>query len=525
MREKNSLSDWSESTLPTKRMINSEKIQKMARIAQTWNFGKQETNGKRKTSDSPLQQVMENIGSKNFPALGLDKTPEKGKFVMIKFEDEEKSIHDAHPIQLGQVLKQYFNGHSSQQKIKNALLVKTKDERQFETISKLKEDIYLTVGGHKKKVIFEEQKARNQSRGVVFDKGWNELSPDEIKLELQAEGFNIREVRQMVKKDINNDEKKTGTCVITFDCPEPPEKVKMCGIIYNVRKYYPNPLICSKCLEFGHIKAKCPSKNPICRKCGNEYEEGGSHQCGKVKCPNCKEDESHVPNGPDCGTMELEKLVVQYRVNNSLPYQQAREAVSRMIMQQSPGTALYSQVHPTTSQSSSQLSAYTTKSTPLQEIENELRTKSNELTEMKKLRMELEKVNRQLKEEYEHIIRLKHENEKLKRMIMGENLKSIETTGSDDVTTKRALSDGEDEYTGKLTKLTYTINNAKKQPPTDSEELSDTDFGIIAESFDKKAKEKAEAIKQKALNKFHDIKWYRKGESLTPVEVKLSSQT
>ena len=122
------------------------------------------------------------------------------------------------------------------------------------------------------------------------------MSELEIKDELIKEGYDVREVKHMKKKDANGMEIKTGGCIITFDNDELPDRIKLCGMSYRIRQYFPNPLVCGKCLKLGHIKAKCQSSFDICRKCGDTQE--GMHNCSSPVCPNCPVDENnHEPNG------------------------------------------------------------------------------------------------------------------------------------------------------------------------------------------------------------------------------------
>lgn len=179
----------------------NEQIQKMARIAMSWKMEqpKVKQSQERKTK-SKWEFFGINLTEKNFPSLGLEKHQRQtGKYVQIKLENA--NIHEAHPVQMGMLLKQYFSGHSEQRKIKNALLIKTRDMKQFETVGNLKNDIYVTVNGNREKVIIDEIVARNQSRGIVFDKSWNQLTAAEIQTELQNQGYKVKEVRQMTRKE------------------------------------------------------------------------------------------------------------------------------------------------------------------------------------------------------------------------------------------------------------------------------------------------------------------------------------
>lgn len=121
----------------------------------------------------------------------------------------------------------------------------------------MQQAVELNVGETKETVAFEELATRNQTKGIVFEHNWSQLTEEEIKSELKAEGYGVRDVKQMKKRDPNGAEIKTGGCIITFDNDQLPDRIKLCGVSYRIRQYFLNPLICGKCLKVGHIKAKC----------------------------------------------------------------------------------------------------------------------------------------------------------------------------------------------------------------------------------------------------------------------------
>lgn len=210
------------------RTADGERIQKMLKVAVS-----SEKSRKIQSKGGDLwKNCIDEISSQCFPALGQEKCLNSGKFLKISLENDAKSIHDAHPIKLGQILKQYFNGHTDQQKSKNCITLRTKDKKQFQTVMSLKQKVEIDVSGTNESIKFENLTARNQVKGIVFEKSWNQLTEEEIKSDLISGGYEVSYVIQMTKKGMNDTVIKTGGCIITFERDELPERIKLSCTVY-----------------------------------------------------------------------------------------------------------------------------------------------------------------------------------------------------------------------------------------------------------------------------------------------------
>lgn len=391
--------------LPPLRQQDGQREIKMPKLDET-NAGKRNS----QLIGDMWRKSIENISGSNFPALGLEKQKSTGKYVKIQLECSEKSVNNAHPIELGQILKQYFDGHTEQQRAKSCLIIKTKDNKQFQNVMNLKQPVTVKVGGSEEKIIFENMAVRNQTKGIVFEQSWNDLSEDELKSELIKEGYEVNNVRQLKKKGSDGTETKTGGVVITFDCEELPDRVKLCGISYRIRQYYPSPLVCGNCLKFGHIKVNCKAEHETCRKCGDTKES--MHECStQVACPNCQPGENeHQPNGKDCKAMMNERLVIQYKVTYRTSWVQARQYVAALDRNGkqtwSNVTKLADQVPPN--------------SQDQQQSESNVQKAKETLKKLQTERTELEEINRQIKAEIELIKQLQAESIQLAQQMKDE---------------------------------------------------------------------------------------------------------
>ena len=66
-------------------------------------------------------------------------------------------------------------------------------------------------------------------------------------------------------------------------------KIGLQGQIFEVEEYLPPPkiLICSKCNIPGHQKKICQSDTEICRRCGQNRNDGNKHDTCALKCQHC----------------------------------------------------------------------------------------------------------------------------------------------------------------------------------------------------------------------------------------------
>ena len=132
----------------------------------------------------------------------------------------------------------------------------------------------------------EKDARRNQSKGTIVAYDLLGVSEDEI-VGWLAE-FGVVAAKRFMKTKRNDDGskelEKTPTVLLTFDRPVLSNRLELDYTIYEVRQYVPDPLICLKCGQFGHMQRGCEAP-ARCLNCGTENHTG---PCTK-KCINCKE--------------------------------------------------------------------------------------------------------------------------------------------------------------------------------------------------------------------------------------------
>ena len=115
------------------------------------------------------------------------------------------------------------------------LLVKTKDAAQTEKLLKARcfGDEECTV---------EKDKKLNESRGTIFAYDLLDLSEEE-NVGWLAE-FGVVEARRFTRKGREGLPERTPTVLLTFDKPSCPDRIELDYVVYKVRRYIPNPLMC-----------------------------------------------------------------------------------------------------------------------------------------------------------------------------------------------------------------------------------------------------------------------------------------
>lgn len=90
------------------------------------------------------------------------------------------------------------------------------------------------------------------------------------------------------------------------------------GHLYEVEEYLQAPkiLICNKCNSPGHIKKNCKSTIELCRRCGNDRNDGTDHKICYIKCHHCGGD--HEATNFKCSIIsKFRQELIQKLKNNT----------------------------------------------------------------------------------------------------------------------------------------------------------------------------------------------------------------
>jgi hypothetical protein len=182
---------------------------------------------------------------------------------------------------------------------------------------------YLTdfsYSGRKFPVKVESHKSLNSSKGVARDPEFKLFTEDEIVSVLSEQGVTHARRIEVTRGEVKV---PTGTVILTFDRPQIPNKIKLGFRVIEVDAFIPNPMRCFRCQKFGHTADRC-KRNITCSVCAEEgHDDRG---CTKTpKCVNCEG--VHASNSKSCPVWQQERRVQEVRVQNKIPYFEAKKQV------------------------------------------------------------------------------------------------------------------------------------------------------------------------------------------------------
>ena len=127
----------------------------------------------------------------------------------------------------------------------------------------------------------------NCSKAVCHSRELYQTNTETIKLHSSPK---VKEVHQ-IKSSYN-------TTIITFPTSQPPTKIDICGITFNLDRYIEKPKQCNRCFSYMHTSNEC-RKSPRCGKCSDLKSNHSEETCNKTPyCILCKDD--HPPTSSKC---------------------------------------------------------------------------------------------------------------------------------------------------------------------------------------------------------------------------------
>ncbi|XP_062556582.1 uncharacterized protein LOC134221408 [Armigeres subalbatus] len=161
--------------------------------------------------------------------------------------------------------------------------------------------------------------------------------PDEYILrELQDQG--VKEIHRIKRRNPEGKLENTPTIVLTITGTVIPQHVHFGWTRCPTRNYYPNPMRCYQCWDFGHTAKRCPSVEQICGNCSKHHPIDAAMATDDDARPNrppCKEQQfckfcknsSHPTSSRKCPVYLKEVEVNRLKVDQGIPYPQARREI------------------------------------------------------------------------------------------------------------------------------------------------------------------------------------------------------
>lgn len=118
------------------------------------------------------------------------------------------------------------------------------------------------------------------------------------------DNIKINHVRRFNKTSSNGPKEPLETVAVYFQSPVLPPQVRLFGgLIFSVNQYQRTPLICKRCLHYGHPARLCKHSTPNCDTCAQNHLEAVcplllNNVEGSLKCFHCKG--NHKGSSPSC---------------------------------------------------------------------------------------------------------------------------------------------------------------------------------------------------------------------------------
>lgn len=160
-----------------------------------------------------------------------------------------------------------------------------------------------------------------------------DFSLDEIREYIQCDAT-IESIERMTFWDKDaRIAKPSMSLKITFRSTTLPKQVILYYTVKQVEYFIPKPLVCNKCLRFGHIARTCRSNETRCGNCSqlthaidascNSTCEHCNKTC-RTLCKNCPDGANHRTNSMICPEMKTQSKIKECMVKQKLSYIDAK---------------------------------------------------------------------------------------------------------------------------------------------------------------------------------------------------------
>lgn len=252
-------------------------------------------------------------GNGAFPSLGEKPSRANGVYMVIQCKTEEMNLLKASPILVDKTVKAMCGEVQSIKKTNDGkILVLTKNEKQVKLLSKVNK-----IGNYE--VCVTEHKTLNVCRVVISDRDLLHEEDEEIEKELKSQG--VVKVERIMRRR-GSEIQKTSSFIVHVKSTNPPSRLKIGYISVLTRPYYPRPLRCFNCLQFGHVGRECKAKKS-CRKCGEEYH--GDVCENEENCVNCKGKHNALSN--ECEKFKMQVKITKMKVDKNISFWEAKKLI------------------------------------------------------------------------------------------------------------------------------------------------------------------------------------------------------
>ncbi|XP_055614896.1 uncharacterized protein LOC129761206 [Toxorhynchites rutilus septentrionalis] len=166
----------------------------------------------------------------------------------------------------------------------------------------------------------------NQRKCVVTCRDVIDFKNEELAKELSDQ--KVIDVKRITRKD-GESIIPTPTLILTIRGTVVPEFIYFGFIRAGTRNYYPNPMQCFKCFNFGHTSKRCKREDPLCRNCSKEHpKDFDSKMCNSpALCINCQG--NHSSSSRKCPKWLEENEITRTRIDRGISYREAKNLLTQ----------------------------------------------------------------------------------------------------------------------------------------------------------------------------------------------------
>lgn len=248
----------------------------------------------------------------------MDPKGNHGELIVLRMEPVKGKMPD-HPFILRKSIEKRVNG-----KIEGAMpeaqgrtyALKVRSRHHLE---KLLSMTHLTDGTAVK---VTHHPGLNSTRCVISCRDLMKVEKDEDILEYLADQ-KVTDIRR-IKRKVGEKTEFTSTVILTISGTTRPETVDIGYQRIRTRPYYPAPMLCFQCFNFGHTRQRCKETTATCGHCGQQHEVVRGVQCpNPAYCNRCKAGD-HSLGSRSCPIYKIEDKIQHIRVDKGLSYPEAR---------------------------------------------------------------------------------------------------------------------------------------------------------------------------------------------------------
>ncbi|XP_058467151.1 uncharacterized protein LOC131440079 [Malaya genurostris] len=167
-------------------------------------------------------------------------------------------------------------------------------------------------------VVIEAHPNLNVSRCVITCYDLIQMEEKDVLAEILSQG--VIRVQRITRSEGGN-RVNTPALILTFCKTTYPKHIKIGLLHISTRPYFPNPMLCYNCFNFGHTRMRCPSPKR-CFNCSGEQH--GEEECNEAQfCRNCKGD--HRPSNRQCPVYKKEVEIIKIKVRENITFPEARK--------------------------------------------------------------------------------------------------------------------------------------------------------------------------------------------------------